>query len=318
MNCFVFFLLFCWSSSTSKSHTSFPLGESSSFSSSSHIIIPFFNLFQLYTTQDLFRDYGFVELYPRRYVLGCGTKENNPLYDYPGDIFSGVFPFLLDEEGDYYIDDDSKIQNLKNRIEVFRFNFLRCLASPSSIYYGDYHSGGEDGDDSEDYDEEDYDEEDDDEEDDDEEDDGRYYSHPPPNNNNYDHHQRLVAEIDVLYDNDNDNNDSNNNSKNNRKVFKWIFETPNSLTLRWIQEQLSRLQVIESKVHDGIATLGQQKQQQLLSSAHQKHNHNIQHEIDTISELYEGYIEVLTLALEHKNDPIGVTKEQFLQDVELE
>jgi hypothetical protein len=267
--------------------------------------VPFFNLFQLYTTQDIFRDYGFVELYPRRYVLGGGTKQSNPLYDYFGNVFSGVYPFEDDDDpyygySDLYLEKKpiSKIQKLKNKlkdkVDLFKTSFLRSIASPSSNYYGDHHDGSEDGDDDEYY---------------------EYDSHPNNNNNNNGHHQRLVAEIDILYDNDNVNNDSNNSSNKTkkRKVFKWIFETPNNLTLRWIQEQLSRLQTIESKVHDGITTLRQQQQHQLL--VHQKHNHNIKHEIDTISELYEGYIEVLTLALEHKNDPIGVTEEQFQQEL---
>jgi hypothetical protein len=229
-----------------------------------------------YTTQDIFRDYGFTELYPRRYVLGGGIKTS-------GNDNSGVYPFEDDEDDedddDEYNGDEDEVEDEDDAAKTKTKNEKKC--SSDNVGGGDGH-------------------------------DDQYCSNNN-NNDNQNQHQRLVAEIDILYDNDNNEINDSNNEQKKMKVFKWIFETPNNLTLQWIQEQLSRLQIIESKVHDGITTLRQQQQQQQQQELH----HNIQHEIDSILEFYEGYIEVLALALEHKNDPIGVTEEQFQQELAL-
>jgi len=189
-----------------------------------------------YDTQDIFKDYGFVELYPRRWSLG-GIPGGN-------------------EEDD---EDDG--------------------------YHGEYEQ---------------------------------------------EEFQELVVEITTSSDdddcnNDDDDDDDHDDHKNGttckqqqeKKVFKWIFETPNDSSILWITEQLARLKSIESQVREGIDEL--QKEQindTTNNNSSNNNNHNIEHEMDTILEFYNGYVEVLELALEHKDDPVAITREDF--DTELE
>eukprot|EP00536_Pseudo-nitzschia_multiseries_P001350 jgi/Psemu1/250445/estExt_Genewise1Plus.C_170103 len=43
---------------------------------------------------------------------------------------------------------------------------------------------------------------------------------------------------------------------------------------------------------------------------------NVEHEQETILELYEGYVRVLTLALKHKDDPVFITREEHRRNVQ--
>jgi len=91
------------------------------------------------------------------------------------------------------------------------------------------------------------------------------------------------------------------------KVFKWIFDKPSSETLEWISRHLERLRSIKTELLEDIS---------LLRSMTGKAHNNIEHEADSLLELYEGYVEILEMALEHKEDPIGVTREQFESDLD--
>jgi len=89
-----------------------------------------------------------------------------------------------------------------------------------------------------------------------------------------------------------------------QKIFRWIFEAPSAKTLEWISKHLERLRTIEDKVRRGVAD-------HVIVATTGTTHHNMEHERDSLLELYEGYVEILQLALEHKNDPIGVTRQQF-------
>jgi len=128
-------------------------------------------------------------------------------------------------------------------------------------------------------------------------------------NNNYkpmDDEQGVIAEIDQ-------------DLETGKKTFQWIFETPTEATIHWISEQLARLKKIEPKVRQRIEehlkNHHRQQQQQQNSEVGGMHPHimhfNIEHESGSLLELYEGYLEVLELALEHKDDPVGVTQKEF-------
>lgn len=93
------------------------------------------------------------------------------------------------------------------------------------------------------------------------------------------------------------------------KTFKWIFATPSTEALEWISKHLKRLRSIETDIRQGVA-----KHRSLTENIH----HNIEHEADSILELYEGYVEILEMALEHKDDPIGVTEDEFENQIEKE
>lgn len=86
------------------------------------------------------------------------------------------------------------------------------------------------------------------------------------------------------------------------KVFKWIFETPSTAALQWISKHLERLRNIETKVHQSVSN-----HRITTGKTHQ----NIEHEADSLLELHEGYVEILEMALQHKDDSIGVTHKQF-------
>jgi len=93
------------------------------------------------------------------------------------------------------------------------------------------------------------------------------------------------------------------------KSFRWIFDRPSPDTLRWIEGQLARLRRIEDGIRTDVADH--------RTAAGGKHadRHNIDHEADSLLELYEGYVEVLARAVEHRDDPVGVTRPQFEQDL---
>jgi len=95
-------------------------------------------------------------------------------------------------------------------------------------------------------------------------------------------------------------------------IFKWIYESPNETSIRWIGEQLDRLKSIKSRVLEGIDALGSV----LLGEGRTTTIHNIDHERDAILEFYNAYIRVFELALEHKYDPVAVTMESFYEDLE--
>ena len=95
-----------------------------------------------------------------------------------------------------------------------------------------------------------------------------------------------------------------------RKSFKWIFETPSEAIFQWISHQLKRLRSIDANVRDRIS------KHRTKGAGGKALRHNIQHEADSLVELYEGYIEILEMALEHKDGDIGVTREQFAQDLQ--
>ena len=92
-----------------------------------------------------------------------------------------------------------------------------------------------------------------------------------------------------------------------KKSFQWIFDTPTEETIAWVESHLKRLKGMEAKLRKGIAD-------HKTSNAGGKHN-NIEHEADSLLEIFEGYIEVLEMALEHKDDPVGVSEEQFEEDL---
>jgi len=90
------------------------------------------------------------------------------------------------------------------------------------------------------------------------------------------------------------------------KTFRWIFDRPSHDTLRWISLQLARLRTIEKGVRADVAG-------HRASGAGGEHN--IGHEADSLLELYEGYVEVLEMAVEHGDDPVGVTRRQFEREL---
>jgi len=95
------------------------------------------------------------------------------------------------------------------------------------------------------------------------------------------------------------------------KTFKWIFDTPNKKNIEWLTHKLNRLQEIESKVRTKIDKHRRQKDMKSRNNDNDddddKMTFNIEHEADTLLELFEGYVEVLQLALEHQNDSVGLT-----------
>ena len=104
-----------------------------------------------------------------------------------------------------------------------------------------------------------------------------------------------------------------------KMAFEWIYDVPNEKTIEWIQTHLARLKSIESRVREGVAEL----ETVLLGEGNGPTAtttttilHNIDHERDTILEYYEAYVQVFELALEHKDDPVAVTEESFLRELE--
>lgn len=83
-------------------------------------------------------------------------------------------------------------------------------------------------------------------------------------------------------------------------ALRWIFETPNKAILQWVREQLAHLKSIESQVHKRVGEL-----KDLVYE-----DGNLDHEQETIVDLFEGYVEFLELALKHKDDLVAVTYEE--------
>ena len=104
----------------------------------------------------------------------------------------------------------------------------------------------------------------------------------------------VTAEIDELED--------------GTKQFQWIFRTPDSDGLEWIATQLERLQNMEPKLR---ADAEKHRKRGTDSAS----SYNIDHEVDTLLEFHEGYIEVLTLALQNKDKLVGVTHAQFREEL---
>ena len=107
------------------------------------------------------------------------------------------------------------------------------------------------------------------------------------------HRQDLVAEVDE-------------DLATGEKSFQWIFETPTEETVKWMTSHLSRLRSIETNVRELVAEHKNHK-----GAQHQ----NIEHEAYSLLELFEGYMEVLELGLEHKHEDPGVTEVQFEEDL---
>ena len=93
------------------------------------------------------------------------------------------------------------------------------------------------------------------------------------------------------------------------KSFQWIFQTPSPDTIEWVTSQLAHLRKIEEPLRKRV-------EEHKRSKAGGKHN-NIEHEADSLLEIFEGYIEVLDMALKHKNDPVGVSPDQFEEELGL-
>lgn len=106
--------------------------------------------------------------------------------------------------------------------------------------------------------------------------------------------QEIIAEVDQ-------------DLETGKKSFKWIFETPSDGTIAWITVQLERLKRIAPQ---SANIIGKHKHEWVGA----KHN-NIEHEADSMTELLEGYLEVLQMALKHKDDPVGVTEEEFAEEL---
>ena len=94
-----------------------------------------------------------------------------------------------------------------------------------------------------------------------------------------------------------------------QKSFQWIFETPSQSTLEWMEAQLERLKVTEQDFRKAVAN------HRNNSEAGGRHN-NIEHEADSLLELFEAYVEVLEMGLKHQADEVGVTYEQFEKDLQ--
>ncbi len=92
-------------------------------------------------------------------------------------------------------------------------------------------------------------------------------------------------------------------SDDTKMVFQWIFTKPTESSIVWMKTQLARLKSIESLVKTEL--------RELESKVGSDAIYNIEHEQEQILEYYEGYVEVLELALEHRNDPVGVTIESW-------
>lgn len=89
-------------------------------------------------------------------------------------------------------------------------------------------------------------------------------------------------------------------------VFRWIWETPTKADIIWMQKEFDRLKSIEGEVR---------KRLEQLESGYYPPGYNVEHEKETIEEYYEAYLEAFEVALEHKDDPVGLTKADFDQEI---
>jgi len=92
------------------------------------------------------------------------------------------------------------------------------------------------------------------------------------------------------------------------KTFQWIFEQPDNKTMVWISKQLDRLKELAPQA---VRVIAQHK----LETVGEKHQ-NIAHEADSMKELFDGYMEVLQMALNHRFHSVGVTEKQFAEELE--
>ena len=121
-----------------------------------------------------------------------------------------------------------------------------------------------------------------------------------------DNKQGLIGEVDEEVDEDGVT----------RKTFKWVFDTPNKESIQWIEDKLNRLTKIESNVRNDIEK--HRKRKQTIEKDYNTRDviFNIDHEADSLLELYEGYIEVLQLAIKHQNDPVSITQEEHYKELQ--
>jgi hypothetical protein len=128
------------------------------------------------------------------------------------------------------------------------------------------------------------------------------------NTNPIDNKQGLIAEIDEEIDED--------DGVTITKTFKWVFDTPNERSIEWIKDKLNRLTEIESNVRNDIDK--HRKSKQSIEKDYNTRDviFNIDHEADSLLELYEGYVEVLQLAIKHQNDPVSITKEEHYKELQ--
>lgn len=108
--------------------------------------------------------------------------------------------------------------------------------------------------------------------------------------------QELVAEVDE-------------DLETGEKSFQWIFDTPSQATLQWMEAQLERLQGLDQNFRKAVAD------HKANPEAGEKH-HNIEHEADSLLELLDAYVEVLEMGLKHKAEEVGVTFEQFQEELQ--
>jgi hypothetical protein len=116
------------------------------------------------------------------------------------------------------------------------------------------------------------------------------------------YHQELTFEITTEHPND----------ENSKRIFKWIAETPDEKSVAWMRKELARLKSIETRVRKEVSEL----ERVLLEEGGGSTVHNVEHERDTILEYYEAYLEAFELALEHKDDPVGITLDDFKKHLE--
>ena len=89
-------------------------------------------------------------------------------------------------------------------------------------------------------------------------------------------------------------------------VFRWVFDTPTETHILWMRNEFDRLKAIEGAIQEGLKE---------LDSGDVPPGYNIEHEKEMIREYYEAYLEVFELALEHKDDPVGVLWGDFDQEL---
>jgi len=100
----------------------------------------------------------------------------------------------------------------------------------------------------------------------------------------------------------------------NELILRWIFQTPNSATLEWVQTQLDRLLSIESEIRERVASLAEAVGKEFGEDL--QDIFNVEHERYTILEYFEGYVMMLRLALKHKDDPLYISKPDFALELE--
>jgi len=95
------------------------------------------------------------------------------------------------------------------------------------------------------------------------------------------------------------------------KQFRWIFKQPSPQVIEWTTFHYNRLKSIETKLRKDVADLRTSHK----TGRSDNSNNNIEHEADTVLEMFEGYLEVLQLALENKLDKVGVSQTEFEENI---